>query len=390
MNILVDLRPLQSGKISGVEVFTENIVRTLIKLGNEHRFFLWTNSRTPLPKSFPHFAAPNAVRIHTEKSNRILNIALAFFRFPRLDRFVRREAIKQGMMTKKDRFDAVFLPDLRPAPVSHGVKKYQMVHDLSFIHFPETFSRKSRLWYRLLRFAKEIHTADKIFTPSVFTQEDLAKTLHVPRWRSIVVSEGVDAKFYPASPAEVFEVRKKYNLPEKFLLSLATLEPRKNIANLIKAFQLFVRRHPNEDLFLVIAGRKDETLFAKTSLAQEKRVIFSGFIDEDRKVALYSAAFAFIFPSFFEGFGLPPLEAMACGTPVLSSSFSSLPEVVEEAGLLFNPLKPEDICAKIETLYFDPALRQKLREKGLARARLFTWEKVARKILDTMKNEAKP
>jgi len=255
-----------------------------------------------------------------------------------------------------------------------------IIHDLSFIHFKDTFSLKSRFWHKILRVKKEISESKRIFTPSEFTKNDIKNTLKINAKKIKIIYEGGGENFAKKSQKKIEKIRKKYNLPNKFLLSLSTLEKRKNLKTLIKAFL----KSSCKDLYLVLAGQKNNSIFAELNLPKNERVIFTGFIPEEDKNALYSASFAFIFPSLFEGFGLPLLEAMASGVPVLCSNTSSMPEVVGNSALLFNPLKKEDISVKIEKIYTDAELRKNLIQKGLNRAKEFSWESSAKKILECL------
>lgn len=408
MNILIDLRSLQSGNISGVEVFTENIVRAMINCGQNHEFFLWTNSKEDLLPNFPQLGSNysskewrniviknpdnnskglNFFTLHTKKSNKLFNLILSFLRYPKLDKFVLSELKKHHVMVSRNKFDAVFLPDLRPAPISRNTRKFIFFHDLSFVHFPEAFSRKSRIWHKIVRANKELYEAKRVFVPSNFTKEDVAYTLNLPQWRLQVIYEGVDKKFSPASDIDTFEIKKRYNLPGKFILSLCTLEARKNIKSLINAFDLFQTKYPDTGLCLVVAGKKNSENFADIDLPHPKNVIFTGFIPEEDKVALLSSAYVFAFPSIFEGFGLPVLEAMACGTPVMVSSFTSLPEIVSESAIMFDPTDIEDIALAIEKIYLDQDLRNDLAVEGLRWSKQFTWERAAMEILDTIEKD---
>ncbi len=409
MNILIDLRPLQSGKISGVEVCTENIVRELIEQGFEHRFFLWTNSSQALPNKCLKFIkemvyqkqakltlgdtvkkVQHVYHIHTNKPNKLLNFSLSYLRFVNLDELVAHEAKKEGFLTKNEHFDIVFFSDLRPASVSSKVKKYIFVHDLSFLHYPSNFSFKTRLWYSLLRVKKELQETHHIFVPSKFTKNDLIDSLKLPKEKILVISEGVKSKFCPVSKDEKFKIKSKYSLPDKFILSLCSLEPRKNLERFIKAFESFNKKHLESDLVLVIAGQKDKKMFSKLNLSHPQDVIFTGFIPESDKVALMSTAWAFTFPSIFEGFGLPILEAMACGTPVMTSNIASMPEITDKCAILFDPMDEKVMMRAIEVLFFDEYLRSQLSVKSIARARKFTWSKVGEKILkvfDSTKND---
>jgi glycosyltransferase involved in cell wall biosynthesis len=178
-------------------------------------------------------------------------------------------------------------------------------------------------------------------------------------------------------------VRQRYGIPEgPYLLSLGSLSPHKNVAHLVRCFAHVLAQQGIRDLSLVLAGAEgwmlDELTEDMTSLNHAaSRIVQPGFIDDADQAALYSGATAFVFPSLCEGFGLPPLEAMQCGTPVICANATSLPEVVGSAGLLINPLDADDLCQAILDVYRDEPLRQRLRLAGLARAKEFSWERCA-------------
>ncbi|MCK4525681.1 MAG: glycosyltransferase family 4 protein, partial [Candidatus Andersenbacteria bacterium] len=181
--------------------------------------------------------------------------------------------------------------------------------------------------------------------------------------------------------SRILEIRKKYNLPKKYILYLGTLEPRKNIIGLIKAFEIL-----NTKYKLVIAGSKGwlyEDIFkiVKNSPAKDN-IIFTGFIDDKDKAALYGLADLFVYPSFYEGFGFPPLEAMAAGTPVITSNFSSLPEAVGDAAITVNPYNIDELTKAIEMVLFDEKLRDILIERGYKKVKNFSWEKCAKETLE--------
>ncbi|MBI5414345.1 glycosyltransferase family 4 protein [Candidatus Peregrinibacteria bacterium] len=384
MKVLIDLRALQSGNISGVEIYVRHITNILCTSFPNDQFFLWTNSESPLPPDFPEFSFPNSIRIHTSFSNRILLISSALFRRPYIDRLVQKEARKKEKISSSESFDVVFIPDPRPAPSSPKVAKVILVHDLSPLHFARTFSLKTRIWHKFLRLKKEMNESYRICTPSHFTKDDIQKCFHIPGEKITVIGAGVSEYLHPISdPIELDIVRKKYHLPHNFFLSLSTLEPRKNLANLVEAFLRFQRRCDVKNCALVIAGKENPRIFSKIHLQKSSSLIFSGFIDEEDKSVLYSAAKAFIMPSFFEGFGLPVLEAMACGTPILSSNASSLPEVYGDAALSFDPSSVTEISRAIETIYCNRNAQKELSQKALRRSHLenFSWKTVGRKLM---------
>ena len=266
-------------------------------------------------------------------------------------------------------FDA---PYWRPLPT------VLTVHDLIGMLFPRNLPPIARFyWSRWL--PSSVRRADHIIADSEHTRQDLVCLLHVREERITVIPLGVDRRFAPRPPETVASLRGRLGLPGRFLLYVGTLEPRKGIDTLLSAWARIASRLPDVDL--VIAGKPgwhtDRLHLQARDLGVEPRVRWTGYVDHGDLPALYSAAEALVFPSRYEGFGLPPLEAMACGTPVITSNSSSLPEVVGDAGLL---LPPDDVSALAHAIYLvmtQPALRAELRERGLRRARDFTWERTA-------------
>jgi len=216
--------------------------------------------------------------------------------------------------------------------------------------------------------------SEKIIAVSKSTKDDLISILHVPEEKIVVIPEGVEDRYSPQPLELIDHVKHKYNIPGEYLFSLSTLEPRKNQAGLIRAYQLIKKQLP--DVHLVIAGRTGWGEIPKPVPG----VIMTGYVSDADLPVLYSGAQVFVLPSFYEGFGLPPLQAMACGTPVVTSDISSLPEVVGEAGVLVDPEDIESIAAGIIAGVKD---RRRLIKLGLAQAAKFTWEKAAHATYDT-------
>lgn len=180
------------------------------------------------------------------------------------------------------------------------------------------------------------------------------------------------------------KVQEKYNLPEKFVLFLGTIEPRKNIEAVIRAFDKASYEFPSYELLLAGGkGWNNKGIYEiHNKLKNKDKIRFLGYVEHEEKPALYKLASLFVFPSIYEGFGLPPLEAMACGTPVITSNASSLPEVVGDAGLMVNPYNINELVEAMKVMLSDAELRQRFIEKGLARAQKFTWERCAEKTLE--------
>lgn len=261
------------------------------------------------------------------------------------------------------------------------------VHDLIGMLFPRNLPPISRLYWSWW-LPHSIRWADRIIADSEHTRQDIHRLLGVPRERIVVIPLGVGAEFHPIDNAKLLErARSEYELPDRFLLYLGTLEPRKGIDTLIRSFAEIVS-HISHDL--VIAGKRGwytEPLFGLVNeLGLQAHVHFTGYVDDELVPALLNLADLFVFPSRYEGFGLPPLEAMACGTPVITSDASSLPEVVADAGLMVPPDNPHALASAIERVLGDGALQADLSERGLNRAKQFTWEMTARRTLSGYKD----
>jgi glycosyltransferase involved in cell wall biosynthesis len=252
------------------------------------------------------------------------------------------------------------------------------VHDLIFRYHPAHHKPLNR-WYLNLTMPLYCRRASRIIAISEQTRRDLIAAYGLPPEKITVIYEAADPRFRPQSAESVAAVRARYGLPNRYLLFVGTIEPRKNLTTLLEAFSGIRNREPRTKL--VIVGRKGwlyEGFFRRLrALGLEGEVLFTGFVPDEDLPALYSAADLFVFPSLYEGFGLPPLEAMACGTPVVCSNTSSLPEIVGEAALTFDPLDAEEMSATIEEALDDAALREEMREKGLRQAAKFSWEKTA-------------
>ncbi len=256
------------------------------------------------------------------------------------------------------------------------------LHDLIPMIMPKYWSMKTRLAYPLMN-RLAIRAAKKISVPSIATQNDLVRLFGVKSDRVCVIPEAVDARFHPAPIDQVQTLRSKYQLPEKYLLFVGINKPHKNVARLIEAYARVVQRGTEYDL--VVAGAWDDRYPEVKQKAAElnlsSRIHFIKSISDVELPVLYSSASVFVTASLYEGFGLPILEAMACGTPVISSNASSLPEVVGEAGLLFDPLNLDSISTAIQQITSDSNLQMNLKQRGLDRAKEFTWARTAEETM---------
>ncbi|MEN9936086.1 MAG: hypothetical protein RLZZ387_2665 [Chloroflexota bacterium] len=277
---------------------------------------------------------------------------------------------------------------LNVVPLASPVPSVVTIHDLSAFLFPQTFRRVNRTYTRwAIRVAAR--RSARILAVSEFTKQEIVRWLCVPPERVVVTYDACDDRFAPPDPAELAAFRRQKGLPERFVLFLGTLEPRKNLRLLLDAYALAAR---DIDAPLIIAGSKgwlyEPVLARAEELGLGDRLRFVGYVDQAEQPLWYAAATAFAFPSLYEGFGMPPLEAMACGTPVVVSSSSSLPEVVGDAGLVVSPSDPEELADALRRVVTDAELRTELRARGLRQARRFSWRETAERTLDVYRQAA--
>ena len=253
------------------------------------------------------------------------------------------------------------------------------VYDLSFLRFPEVYNRANRLYLSTFT-PPSLRRADRVITISEDARRDVIELCGVAPERVTPILLAADERFRPASPEDISDFRERRGLPERFVLYQGTLQPRKNVETLVRAYAM-LRAQGSDDHMLVLAGPRGwqyDSIFELTrQLGLEASVSFPGFVPDDELPLWYSSATVFAFPSRYEGFGLPLLEAMACGAPVVSSSSSSLPEVVGDAGLLVDPSDVEGLCSALRQLLENEPRRKTLAAAGRARAQSFSWRRTA-------------
>jgi len=281
--------------------------------------------------------------------------------------------------------DVFYSPDFVLPPTRRSTRTLLTVHDLSFLHCPEAFVPALRRYLERV-VPRSIARADLVLADSAHTRSDIIALLGVPPARVQVLYGGVHPRFRPeAEPREQARLRARYGLGERpYVLSVGTLQPRKNYVRLMRAF---TNLKPEEaELQLLIAGGRGWLYQDILAEAEEygDRVRTLGFVDEADLPALYRNAALFAFPSLYEGFGFPVLEAMACGVPVVCSNASSLPEVAGDAALLVDPLDADGLSGAMQQALEDAHLRRELVARGLAQAARFTWEQAARQLLAIM------
>jgi len=379
MTIGIDIRFLARGTRSGIEEYTINLLSRLLSLDKNIKFKLFYNAFNQVELDYDWLRLPN--------------VELKKFRWP--NRFVFDPAAKFLKLPKIDRMlggcDVFFAPHFLLSPVSQKCRKVVTFHDLSFEYFPDFFSWRKRFWHNSLAPRQRALEANKIIAVSQSTKDDLVSLYSLSTEKIKVIYSGIESRLgkKEITNEQKLAIRKKYNLPEDFILYFGTLEPRKNLVGLIQSYEAFRQQTGGDKKYsLVIAGNSGwlcDDIFAqakKSNFATD--IIFTGFIDPADKVYLYNLASLFVYPSFFEGFGFPPLEAMACGVPVICSHTSSFPEVVGEAALMIDPYNFDEIAWAMKEVLNDKELRQDLIEDGLARVNNFSWDKCAKETLSLL------
>jgi len=260
------------------------------------------------------------------------------------------------------------------------------IHDCIHLRFPQYLPSKLGYAYARAQMWTATHRAGRVITVSEASKRDILRYFRVPESQIDVIYNAIDERFWHApDPEEVARVRERYRLTDPFVLYAGNIKPHKNLERLIESFHLLRQHSPDlKDVQLLIIGdeiSKYATLRRAVHRNKlHKHVRFFGFVSDQTLAALYRLANAFVFPSLYEGFGLPPLEAMASGTPVITSNVSSLPEVVGDAALMIDPYEPSAIAEAMQRVLTDAALRADLRERGLARAREFSWERSIERV----------
>jgi len=365
MKIGIDIRELQKGKATGIGRYLLDFLKFIAENKHEWEFVLFGNQNTEIKLD-----APNIKKIIIPEHFR------PFWDQLQLPFYLNEEKVD------------VFLTPYFKAPLFISCKLLLIINDLMPIAFAG-YHRLKTLHKRIYFASLAKHAAvraNKIITISQYSKQDILRLFNVPVNRVEVVYLGVDKRYHPHKPdAQV--ISSKYGINRSFILYFGNFKPHKNVKTLIEAYSGLCKETKSQ-YQLVLGGKKDkyclelERLIGQLEL--EQNVIFTGSIPEEDLPLIYSAASLFVFPSFYEGFGLPPLEAMACGVPVIASKATSLPEVVGDAGILVNPDDANAIKTAITNILGDSALRNSLITKGLEKASQFETCKTAEKILKVL------
>lgn len=356
---------------AGVSKYTELLIKYLGQVDPTNEYLIYFGNG-PHPPDFA--AAPNfrliRSRLNTEKP--VTRIAWEQFIAP--------------FRLLRDRPALLHCP-VNVMPLLTLTRTVITIHDLGFMRFPERYKKPKRLYLHALT-ALSARRAAHLITPSEAIRQEVIELLKIKPERVTAIAEGVSENFKPLPAEDVEKFRREKGLPAKFVLYVGTLEPRKNLPLLIKAFARWRKEHPAdaEGVRLILGGAKgwfyEEIFRLVEELGLGGLTDFPGYLREEELPLWYNSARCFVYPSIYEGFGLPPLEAMACGCPVVTSDTSSLPEVVGEAGWLVKPDDESGLATALNRLLTDDAAWSAYRGKGLLQAARFTWQEAARQTLE--------
>lgn len=357
---------------AGIGNYVRSLFDAMLALDKENEYTLITSGRTSREHPFPE--APNVRGRNVFIPDRYLNVLWYRWRAP----------LPANLFTGK--IDIYHGPDFVLPPLGGRVRKVVTIHDLAFLEHPE-YAVPSLAEYLKKVVPEAVAAADVVAAVSHDAARTLVEHFQTPREKITIIPNGLRPHFKRITdPILLGATTNKFGLKHPLVLGVGTLEPRKNHLGLIKAFHQAQREKKNRPAMLALAGGQgwlyEETRQLVSDLKLEKKVRFLGRVSDLELAVLYSLADIFAFPSFFEGFGVPPLEAMACGAPVITSNSSSLPEVVGDAALMVDPHNIDELAKAITRLTGDDKLREELRQKGFERSQVYTWPKAARKMLD--------
>ena len=360
MRIAIDARKLRD---YGIGTYVRNLLRHLARIDRSTEYVLFTQ--------------PADVELGTELGDNFRTVV------ERAGAYSLREQLTIPMDLRRERIDLFHAPHYVLPPLT-PCKSVVTIHDCIHLRFPQYLPNSFAYAYARSSLWVATHRASRVLTVSEASKRDILRYFRVPEGKIDVIYNAIDERLgEPLSNEEIGRVRERYQLNDPFVLYAGNIKPHKNLERLIEAFHM-LRRNGFEQVKLLIIG--DEiSQYATLRRAVHrhklhKHVRFFGFVPDKTLAALYRLASVFVFPSLYEGFGLPPLEAMASGTPVITSNVSSLPEVVGDAALLIDPYESAEIANAIRRVLTEPVLAADMRQRGLARVKDFSWERSVARV----------
>jgi len=363
---------------TGIGHYTAHLLRHLARLDSQNEYVVFLNSLRQRPPRESWMAQKNFAVRRRRIPGPALLFAWRWFNRPAIERFV------GGV-------DVFHSPASYVPPQRRGAR-VTTVHDLYFMRDPEACEMLGGR-YLLATLPRRVKEMDRVIADSRSTRDDLIELLGVPAERIAVVYPGVESDFRRVEERErVAEVRARYGLPERYVLFVGTIEPRKNVERLIEAYSIVRGERPDAPALAIVGGRGRNAGRANRAVETfglSESVVFTDYVGHADLPALYSGADLFVLPSLYEGFGLPVLEAMACGVMVVAGDTTALPELVGDRGVLVDPMRPSQIAAGIARGLSDAAFRAECVRRGLAFAREMTWERCARQTLAVYEEAAR-
>jgi len=364
---------------TGVGEYTDNLLNAIFLLDKKNNYYLFYNSHKNQEKNIPRYPYDNVHYVCLKYSNKLLNLGL----------FLNLIQIQKLIDVPLDWW---YSPNFNFLSLSKNIHRLLTVHDLSFELFPEFYTIKQRLWHWAIRPRRQCQLANVIITPSENTKRDLVDYYKIKPEKIKVIYPGISPDF-SLTENKLSELKsliiKKYNLPENFILFIGSIEPRKNIPTLIKAFEKLPANISNEYSLIIVGatGWKNNDIYKlATKSSISNKIKFLGYIPNNEKPAFYALSQLFVFPSYYEGFGFPIVEAMTMKTPIISSNRSSLSEISNDSVYLINPNRPDELNHAIKKIITENPLKKHLIEKGFLTSQQFSWTKAAAQWLDILEN----
>ena len=377
MKILIDIRSLDTKQMTGVPEYVRLLVENILRESPNEQYVFFANSFGRRLEKTDLLQKQRGNWVNFGIPNRIFDLTNHFLNLPKIDSMVSA--------------DIFYSPHFNILSFKNPSKHILTIHDISFVHYPEFFSRRKQLWHWQQNWRRQIEEAGQIITNADYTREDIIDTLKLDGKKIKRVYAGINPlyKKLPRNDVNLSRFRNEKGLSRPFLLSVGTLEPRKNIIATIRAFNKLKQSKIFHDLDLVIVGSYgwlyDKILNEAQESPWRNNIRIWGKATPQETLYLYNLASVFVFPSFLEGIGFPPLEAQACGLPVVASNRSSLPEMLGDSALLVNPWKTGEIAMAVEGIMKDFKLRNELTAKGFKNTQRFRWEETAKEIIKIFK-----
>lgn len=372
LRVFVDGMPLFRQR-TGVGQYTKNLFEALFRLDETNRYTIFAFA----------FLGRGAKRRPIPVSARVRYRFIRYLHMKVFNAIVRKATAPPIDIMLGSRPDLFIFPNFVRYPLPLGSRAITVIHDLSFVFYPEYTGRR-HLKFLLRYVPATIDKSDHLIAVSQNAKDEIVRHYGVDPDRISIVSPALDHEvFYPRPTSEIDAVSRRYAITKPYILYTGTLEPRKNIGGLLDAYTSLPPQ-VRASYCLVLAGGRgwlDHEIRAQLESLRHLDIITTGYVPDEELPALYSGASVFVYPSFYEGFGMPPLEAMACNTPVIVADNSSLPEVVGDAGILVDAHDTASLAHHLEKVLGDPALADDLRRKGLERAKASTWDESARRLL---------